>query len=315
VEGYYLSNLAWYDCTWNCTPDLCFITEEDAQQPSDVLQATEPPSRHIFLKDGENGEFGEIAMEQYLTGVLLAEMPTSFELEALKAQAVAARTYTMKAVTTGGKHGDGSLCGNSGCCQGYISEENFLSRGGSRESLEKVGRAVRETNAQVLEYEGELIEAVYFSSSGGKTESALAVWGAEYPYLQSVQSPGEDADDYTGRVMTMPVAQFQNELNLSPADDPEIWISDITYTDGGGVERIRIGGTEFTGTQVRSLLQLPSTAFSVWVDGENVVIQTNGFGHRVGLSQYGANSMAKDGYDYKGILSYFYPGTTICYLE
>jgi stage II sporulation protein D len=242
-------------------------------------------------------------------------MPASFAMDALKAQAVAARTYAMKSVLTGGKHGDGSLCGFSGCCQGYVSEEDFILQGGSAESLEKVSIAVFETNAQVLEYEGELIEAVYFSSSGGKTESALAVWGVEYPYLQSVQSPGEDADDYTGRVMTMPVAQFQNELNLTPADDPETWISDITYTDGGGVERIRIGGTEFTGTQVRSLLQLPSTAFSVSVDGENVVIQTNGFGHRVGLSQYGANSMAKDGYDYKRILSYFYPGTTICYLE
>ena len=129
-------------------------------------------------------------MNDYLTEVLLGEMPAEFEMEALKAQAVAARTYTAKAAITGGKHGDGSVCSDSACCQAYLPQETYLMLGGTEENLEKINKAVLETTGLVLAYDGNLIEATYFSCSGGSTEDAAAVWGTEYPYLQAVASPG-----------------------------------------------------------------------------------------------------------------------------
>ena len=147
---------------------------------------TQAPEREIFMRlDGE-----KIELEDYLIGVVLGEMPADFELDALKAQAVAARTYAAKAMLNG-KHGDGSLCGNSTCCQAYISTEDYLDAGGTEENLKKVRGAVLSTAGQVLTYEGGLIEATYFSCSGGSTEDAAAVWGTDYPYLRAVPSPGE----------------------------------------------------------------------------------------------------------------------------
>ena len=287
------------------------ISAEPLKQ--EVSQEEARPLRMDFLKSDGNMEAAD--MDDYLVGVVLAEMPVWFSEEALKAQAVASRTYTMKAVLTGGKHGDGSLCGFSGCCQGYVTDEDYLLKGGTRESLEKVRHAVVETRTQVLVYDGELIEAVYFSSSGGKTESALAVWGADYPYLQSVESPGEEAAAYVGREMFIPISEFQSLLDIQLDNEPETWFSDAMHTEGGGIERVRIGGKEFTGIQLRGLLSLPSTAFSITTDGETVMIVTSGYGHRVGLSQYGANSMAKNGSGFRDILAHFYPGTTLASIE
>ena len=139
-----------------------------------------------------DGSIEHMDMDVYLTGVVLAEMPADFETEALKAQAVAARTYTAKAIQSGGKHGNGSICTDSGCCQAYISEESYLTQGGSEENLRKVRRAVLDTAGYVLTYEGELIEATYFACSGGSTEDAAAVWGTDYPYLRAVPSLGEE---------------------------------------------------------------------------------------------------------------------------
>lgn len=288
-----------------------FIHGKAPEEQRAIPQETESSARYISLRMDKLGGLRAMDMDSYLTGVLLAEMPAFFEEEALKAQAVAARTYTMKAVLSGGKHGDGSLCNSPGCCQGFLTETEFLSRGGSQDLLDKVRDAVTATDSYVLIYDGELIEAVYFSSSGGKTESALAVWGADYPYLQSVASPGEEADAYTGRIMTIPVSEFSALFNISLDNEPETWFSDILYTEGGGVDQIRIGEENFTGIQLRGLLKLPSTAFSITTDGENVVIVTHGYGHRVGLSQYGANSMAKHGSSYREILKHYYPGTSL----
>jgi stage II sporulation protein D len=267
----------------------------------------------VFLQKDENVE--KIEINRYLTGVVLAEMPAAFESEALKAQAVAARTYTMKADLTGGKHGAGVLCDASGCCQGYVSTEEYLAGGGTPENLEKVKAAVMETDSLVLEYEGELIEAVYFSSSGGKTESALEVWGADFPYLQSVESPGEEAANYENRSLIMDAGLFWENLGIPMPDDPEDWFSDVAYTDGGGVEHITIGGRKFSGTQLREILTLPSTVFTMSTDGTDIFITTKGYGHRVGLSQYGANAMAKAGSSSREILSHYYPGTKLAYQE
>ena len=250
-------------------------------------------------------------MDAYLVGVVLAEMPAWFEEEALKAQAVVARTYALKAQVTGGKHGDGSVCTESGCCQAYISEEGYLQQGGTQANIEKVRRAVTETSGMVLAYNGALIEATYFSCSGGSTEDAVAVWGTEYPYLCAVESPGEENATHYTDTSYMDAAEFCQRLGIEPEGTPENWIGKITYTAGKGIAEAVIGGKTFTGVQLRNLLGLRSTAISMDPDQGGIAVTTKGYGHRVGMSQYGADAMAAAGSTYPEILAHYYNGTTL----
>jgi stage II sporulation protein D len=288
------------------------LRQETADIEVTAVQEVQAPERSApVLVRREEDRTEQWAMEPYLVGVVLAEMPASFSEEALKAQSVAARTFARKAWETGGKHEDGSVCINSGCCQAYIEPETYLERGGTPDNLEKVRSAVWATAGECLQYAGELIEATYFSCSGGSTEPALAVWGTEYPYLQAVESPGEEgARWYTDRVVfSEELLEFLLEIPLE--GEPESWFGQRTYTPGGGVETLEIGGKTFTGTKLRSLLGLRSTAFTVDCSGENIVITTRGYGHRVGMSQYGAEAMAVRGNDYQKILYHYYPGTKL----
>ena len=250
-------------------------------------------------------------LEDYLISVVLAEMPADFEDEALKAQAVAARTYARKAWVTGGKHGDGSVCIEPGCCQAYIAPEKYLEKGGTEAGLEKIRNAVYETAGQCLEYDGELIEATYFSTSGGSTEDAVAVWGTDYPYLQAVDSPGEEGARWYTDTVVFTKEQFCNALGKEPDGEPRTWFGEVHDTEGGGVDTMVIAGESYTGTQLRSLLGLRSTAFSVEASEEAITITTRGYGHRVGMSQYGADAMAVNGSSYREILAHYYPGTEL----
>ena len=262
------------------------------------------------LLPGETKE--EMDIDTYLTGVVLGEMPASFEEEALKAQAVVARTYTLKAVRTGGKHGNGSICTDSGCCQAYISREEYL-RTGTENAVKKVEDAVYATSGQVLTYQGELIEAVYFSCSGGSTEDAVAVWGTDYPYLRATESPGEEYAAYYTDSVHFSAAEFCNKLGQAIIGDPKGWIGYATYTAGGGVNTIRIGEREYKGTEVRALLGLRSTVFTMKAEEEGITVTTKGFGHRVGMSQYGAEAMAAGGSAYPEILAHYYSGTELTF--
>lgn len=280
---------------------------KQAQQIS-IVQAEEVVERGPFVSiQTENDDSLEMELDEYLTGVVLAEMPAAFHEEALKAQSVAARTYTWKAHTTGGKHGNGSICTDASCCQAYITEETYLSCGGTTENLEKVRKAVVSTSPFVLAYEGELIEATYFSSSGGSTEEAVAVWGSDYPYLQAVSSPEKTM--YGTVIYAKP--ELEQRLKITLSENPEDWFGAVTYTKGGGIASMEIGGETFTGTYLRSMLGLRSTDFTVETDGTNITITTRGYGHRVGLSQYGANAMAEAGSAWQMILQHYYPGTTL----
>lgn len=295
-----------------------YVLDEQRQEIRETLPAeTEPEensgfSMHLRRSDGS---LEEMDLETYLTGVVLAEMPAEFEPEALKAQAVAARTYTVKAGVTGGKHGDGSVCGESSCCQAYITEESYLSRGGNREDLEKIQRAVRQTGGEVLTYDGELIEATYFSCSGGSTEDAAAVWGTDFPYLQSVSSPGEEGAAYYRDTVTFTPAEFQSALGRTLEGQPSDWFGLTAYTEGGGVSAMNICGESYSGTRLRSLLGLRSAAFTVEATDTEIRITTKGYGHRVGMSQYGADAMAVTGSSYARILSHYYPGTVLTRLR
>ena len=256
-----------------------------------------------------DGTVKQMDLEEYLVGVVLAEMPASFEGEALKAQAVAARTYAAKAHITGGKHGDGSVCTDSRCCQAHISEYTYLQNGGSQRGIEKVRGAVNATLGQVLQYEGELIEATYFSCSGGKTEDAKAVWGAEFPYLIPVESPGEQASEHYRDRVIIPREKAETVLGLTLPENPAQWLGEEKRTPGDGIATLEIGGRIFKGTELRTLLGLKSTAMDLTADDRGLIIETRGWGHRVGMSQYGADAMAVQGKTYEEILSHYYPGT------
>lgn len=260
----------------------------------------------LLLK--EDGSTMEMDMDDYLVRVVLAEMPADFEPEALKAQAVVARTYTRRAYTTGGKHGNGSICKDASCCQAYITEADYLAKGGTAENVAKIRSAVEETSGWVLTYEGDLIEATYFSCSGGVTEDAAAVWGTAYPYLQSVESPGEENAAHYTDTITYTESRLRSVLGI---ENSAPFLGEITYTDGGGVDTIILGGRTFHGTALRKTLGLRSTAFSMTQEGETVTITTRGYGHRVGMSQYGADAMAVNGAGYQEILAHYYQGTEL----
>lgn len=286
-------------------------TAEPEQYPLQTDQtgqtdASRTVSLTMYLRQGD--AVMEMDMDVYLTGVVLAELPGSFELEAKKAQAVAARTYTWKAVTTGGKHGDGSVCTDSACCQAYIDPELYT---GSAENLVSAREAVDATSGLVLTYQGSLIEATYFSCSGGSTEDAVAVWGTDYPYLRATDSPGEEnAAHYTDTVTFTP-SEFLSALGVSVNGSPSSWIGVATYTAGGGVATMELCGRSYKGTELRELLGLRSTAFAITADDTRVTVTTRGYGHRVGMSQYGADAMAVTGSTYAEILSHYYRGTEL----
>ena len=253
------------------------------------------------------GVLSELDLDAYLTGVLLAEMPADFHPEALKAQSVAARTYTWKARSSGGKHGDGSICTYPACCQAWLTEDDYLSLGGTEAGLERVRSAVQATSGFVLYHKGELIEATYFSSAGGSTEAAAAVWGVDYSYLQAVSSP--EAVEYDEVIYT--AEEFQRRLGAALTGDPENWFGAVSCTKGGGVAEMEIGGVVYSGTQLRTLLSLKSTAFEIVPEGETLRITTRGHGHRVGLSQFGANALAEQGSTWQQILQHYYPGSNL----
>lgn len=259
----------------------------------------------VMTQDGPT----EMELETYVIGVVLAEVPGSFSVEALKAQSVAARTFALR-VCRDGRH-DGAVCLDYGCCQGYCSAEAYLAQGGQQELLDRIVAAVQATEGQVLTFDGEVICATYFSCSGGSTEAAVAVWGSEVPYLQAVESPGEEfAQEFFYR-KEFSLDAFQDALCVFLPDDPSTWFGQIVYTEGGGVDNIEIGGVCYRGTTIRSLLGLRSTAFTVSVTAESIVIDTLGYGHRVGMSQYGAEAMAQEGYSYDQILFHYYLGVTL----
>lgn len=291
------------------------LQKRETQRVEMVTESTEQEKTRRIILRLIDGTSAQMELEEYLVGVVLAEMPAYFEEEALRAQAVVARTYTLRASATGGKHGDGSICTDSRCCQAYVSVMDYLERGGTGESVDKVRSAVLDTSGQVLIYDGELIEATYFSCSGGLTEDAQAVWGTEYPYLKSVASPGEENAAHFSDVVSFSFQELEKKLGIALSEKPDQWFGAVTYTAGSGVKTIEIGGIEYTGTQLRNLLGLRSTMFDVVITEDSILFYTRGFGHRVGMSQYGADAMAANGSTYKEILAYYYQGTELTDIE
>ena len=252
-----------------------------------------------------SGEVINIGLEDYIIGVIASEMPASFNIEALKAQSVLARTYALKSKETG------KILTDTVSTQSYINENEMRNKWGSSFDTyyNKIKTAVNSTTGQYLSYNGNYIEALYHSTNNGKTESSLDVFGNYYPYLVSVSSEFDKSASSYLRTATLDFNTISSKLGISFNNDSIIEI--LSYTDGGNIREIKINDKTFTGRQFRELLGLRSADFDINFDGNNAIITTRGFGHGVGMSQYGANGMANAGYDYKSILNHYYPGATL----
>jgi len=271
----------------------------------------------------EQGKIIEMNLEDYIAGVVAAEMPAEFELEALKSQAVAARTYAVKGMVIFGGSG---LVNQPGAdvstdyrqSQAFMSGEKLKERWGANYDRYwgKVSRAIEETRGQVITYNGEFINAVFHSTSGEHTASAKEVWGFDYPYLISVPcSWDQKSPRYSDRkefalseieqllgAETQVVTAVQNGQGVTQV---------IEKTDSGRIGQIRIGSKVLSGLAIREKLELRSTNFKTEIQGNKMIFNTIGYGHGVGLCQYGANGMAKAGHDYRQIITKYYTGVAI----
>lgn len=274
----------------------------------------------IKLLHTKTNSIEEIPLDEYLYGVVSAEMPVDFELEALKAQAIVARTYTIYKITQSkSNHGEAHICDSSACCQAWITKEDRFARweeDKQEENWKKIMLAVNGTKGKLITYEGKPINAFFHSNSGGATEPPVNVWGGSgYPYLQTVETSGES--EYT---------QYSSEIELSKDEfvakmrekysDFNIDFNDkncvqiVEYTSGGRVKTIKIGNHNLSGVEVRTIFSLKSANFIIEI-GDKIMFKVTGYGHGVGMSQTGADSLAKQGYNFEYIIKHFYTGVDI----
>ena len=296
-------------------PLFTYIKNGKYQKPTPEAEET----LSVYIKDEDRVAI--MSKSQYLKEVVSAEMPADFELEALKAQAVAARSYlesrrnAYKVSGTPAEHKGAEICTDSTHCKAWISESKrrLLWGLGANKNWEKIAQAVDETEGEVITYNGEVISAVFHSTSSGKTEASKDVWGGDKPYLVSVESPGDkESPKYKSKV-EMTISEFKKiaEENIAGVDFGKGIIGEIKRSDAGGITEICIGGVTIRGKQLRSLYGLRSTNAVIEISKDKVTFDVTGYGHGVGMSQYGANYMAKNGKDYKEILTTYYKGTEI----
>lgn len=266
--------------------------------------------RVIRVKRVNGGSIDNISLEEYIVGVLAGEMPIYFELEALKAQAVAARSYALKRMEYN-KDNEYDVV-DSIMNQVYLDRDYLKEAWGSSytSNINKLIRAVNETSGEYLDYDGGIADALFFSTSNGYTENSDVVFSFDVPYLKSVDSKwDESVSSVFYSSITISVSDFLQKMKISNSD--KVVFSDIVKSDTGRVISININGVDFKGMDVYNNLGLKSLDFSLEQVGSNVVINTSGYGHGVGMSQYGALGMAKNGYNYRDILFHYYTGVTI----
>lgn len=274
----------------------------------------------VKLLHTNTGEIEELNLDQYLYGVVSSEMPANFEEEALKAQAVVARTYTIYKITNGNKHENADICDDSQCCQAWISKEARFEKWNETErenNWSKIVSAVESTKGKIIMYEGKPINAFFHSNSGGKTEIASSVWGGkDEPYLQAVETSGESNYTQYSSELTISKEEFIEKIKQYHSDFEIDFLSDnqievLEYTEGQRIKKIKIGNLELAGTEIRNIFGLKSAKFEILVERENVKFNVLGYGHGVGMSQTGADSMAKEGKNYEEIIKHYYTGVEI----
>lgn len=273
----------------------------------------------ITLLHKKEGTVEEVNIDEYLYHVVSAEMPATFEMEALRAQAIVARTYTIFKILNK-KHDNADICDDSTCCQAWVSKETRLARWNENEreaNWQKICQAVNSTKGKIVTYENKPINAFFHSNSGGVTEVPVNVWGGTgYPYLQSVETAGEDGYTQYASEVTLTQNELLDKMKAKYSDiainfsNPEE-IKILEYTDSSRVKTLKIGNHNLSGVEARTIFGLRSTNFEISQEGGNIKFTVKGYGHGVGMSQTGADAMAKQGSTAEEIISHFYTGIEI----
>lgn len=283
----------------------CGFFEPPAPSPEEGVQ--------VKLYRHETGAVETVPLEDYLWGVLAGEMPASYPAEALKAQVVASYSYMVHRIETVAAHPatdfghEGDVCDDPNHCKAYLSPEEARLRWGEDwlESAEPALRgAVEAVAGQRLTYEGKTANTVFHAISGGRTESAADVWGAEIPYLKSVDSRWDAEAAGFHSTVTVPIEEFREKTGSTT-------VGALTLSEGGSVAKMVLGDKTFTGRELRALFGLRSTRFTLSLTETEATFAVCGYGHQVGMSQYGASVLAAKGYSYQEILSYYYPATIL----
>lgn len=278
---------------------------KETNQTYETIDEVEETDNNIYIRMNRKGSIVNIELEEYVVGVVGAEMPASFDINALKAQAIIARTYTLKAMSRG------ITLTDNNSTQNYKDEMELRSMWGTSYDTyyNKVKTAVYDTKGMYLTYNGEYIDAVYHSTSNGKTENSINVWGNSYQYLISVESPYDTSNPSFYKEQLISYQELSNKLGMNINIDTNINI--LSYTESGRVNEVEVYGTKYSGVEFRNIIGLRSTDFSLEKTSDGIIFKTKGYGHGVGMSQYGANGMAKVGYSYLDILKHYYNGTVI----
>lgn len=306
---------------------LPFVGEEPADAASSepqgvAVDSLAPASMQTITLTMENGAVTELPLEEYILGVTAAEMPSTFHSEALKAQSVIARTYALwKGEKGNDRHPGTELCTDPGHCQAYYDDDTLRGLWGNayEEKHARMADAVNATAGQVLVYKDCLAETYYHSTCGGRTASAAEVWGEDVPYLQSVSCSHDSHAPRYRETFTIGLSELP--WLLGDGVSPCIAVAEGEQvdhvpavegkTESGRIQTVSYAGILFDGADFRTALGLNSTNFTLKAEGDTLVVTTLGFGHGVGLCQYGADGMAKEGKDYKSILSHYYKGTDL----
>lgn len=274
----------------------------------------------IKLLHQDTDKVEEVKLDEYIACVVSAEMPVSYDIEALKAQAIVARTYTIYKITTSRKHDEADICDKSTCCQAWISKENRLKKWDEAEANDnwnKIIKAVNDTVGKIVAYEGKPINAFFHANSGGKTQVPFYVWGGTgYPYLQVVETSGEEnysqyssEAKFTKQEFIEKVKKEHKDFEIDFKDKNCIEIKERDKSDR--VLTVKIGNLNLSGVETRTLLGLRSANFTVEITENEVLFKVIGYGHGVGMSQTGADSLAKQGKNYEEIIKHFYVGVEI----
>lgn len=289
------------------------LSKQNEQTQVNQSQQTDP-GLEVAVYRTSLKHMEKLPLETYVTGVVAAEMPADFELEALKAQALTARTYIIKQKLTKDRVGlpEGADTADTELHQVYKNDAELRSEWGSDYTwkMDKIRTAVRQTAGQILTYNNEPITATFFSTSNGYTENSEDYWSNSFPYLKSVQSPWDKNSPKFSDQKIFTIKDFENKLGVKLADKNAV--GTVTErTEGKRVSKVKINGKVLTGKEIREKLALKSSDFTWTVKGNNIVINTKGYGHGVGMSQYGANGMAQEGKKYNDIVKHYYQGVEI----
>lgn len=296
---------------------------EDAQDGENAI----PEQIVLTLYDDDAHTTRRLMLEEYIIGVVAAEMPASFQPDALRAQAVAARTFTVRHIAALGGRACGregcDICADSSCCQAWSGEEKLRKNWGDdyQTNRDKVQEAVYSTAGEIMTYAGEPIEALYHSTSGGYTEDSENVFSQARPYLRAVASPGEEDAPRFMREYELTARELADKLNAAfpraklnrrkLSEQVEI----TSRFESGRVESVRLNNVTVSGRELRGALELDSANFTISVSDTKVKITSLGFGHGVGMSQLGADAMARAGASYRDILLHYYTGVKISGIE